>query len=167
MTSPPTAIATRTSSSVNPRAMRGSVGPGRRAGQCPDVVTPRRRDVSLGRGGGAGDPRASVEDGFGRIRRVVVEAAAGLAAEVAALHTLLELPRRLVVRVLRDLVGLEARVVADVEPGKITELEWPQRVVQAQLHRLVDVRVIGHPLLEAVVGLAHQRTQDAIDQEAG
>src|SRR3990172_12012901 len=97
---------------------------------------------------------ASVEDRLWRIRRVVVEAAPGLAPEVAALDALLELLGRPVGLVLGHLVGLEAGVVADVEAREVAELEGPERGGGTELHRPVDVGVAGHSPLEAVVGLA-------------
>src|SRR6266446_7365431 len=108
----------------------------------------------------------SVENRFRGVRRVVVEAAPGLAPEVAALDPLFELLGWPVGFVLGHLVGFEAGVVADVEAREVAQLEWPERVVETKLHRLVDIGVAGHPLLEAVVGLAHQGAEDAVDEEA-
>src|SRR5580765_4707444 len=83
---------------------------------------------------------SSVQDGLGRVRRVVVEAAAGLPPQIAPLHPLLELLGRPVILVLRQLIRLEARVVADVETGEVAQPERPQRVVEAELDGLVDIR---------------------------
>src|SRR3970040_620822 len=89
--------------SVQPRAPTKQMGPYRRPG--------------------------SVEDGLGRVRRVVVEAAPALAPEVAALDALLELLGRPVGLVLGRLVGLEAGVVADVEAREVAEPEGARRGV--------------------------------------
>src|SRR6185503_17684416 len=102
----------------------------------------------------AGEIRGgSLQHGLRRVRGVVVEAAAALPPEVAPLDALLELARRAVLLLLGALVVLEPGVVADVEPGEIAEPEGAHRVVQAELHRLVDVGVTGHAVLEAVVRL--------------
>src|SRR6266849_4767437 len=121
-------------------------------GQRSSRARPRRRAARCPR------PMAdySVEDGLGWIGRVVVEAAPGFAPEIAALHALLELGGRVVVGILRHLEGLEPGVVADIETGEVAQLEGPQGRIQSELHGLVDIGVIGHALLETVVGLADE-----------
>src|SRR6266540_869205 len=189
MSRPMTAIATSTSTRVYPACARSrpmphrlSHDPGRvnvqlsrHRARCRAVWIARRRpslyveraaEGANEANGPFSAPWPSVEDGLGRIRRIVVEAAPGLAPEVAALDPLLELLGRPVGFVLGHLVGLEAGVVADVETREVAELEGPERVVETELHRFVDIGVAGYPLLEAVVRLADQGAEDAVDEEA-
>src|SRR5437667_5290537 len=115
-------------------------------GQRSSRARPRRRAARRPR------PTAdySVENGLGRIGRVVVEAPPGLAPEIAALHALLELGGRVVVGILRHLECLEPGVVTDVETGQGAQLEGPERIVQYQLPALVHIGVSRHALRAAV-----------------
>src|SRR6266478_7376572 len=132
-------------------------------GQRSSRARPRRRTARRPR------PTAdySVENGLGWIGRVVVEAPPGLAPEIAALHALLELGGRVVVGILRHLEGFEPGVVTDIETGEVAQLEGPQGMIQSQLHGLVDIGVVGHALLEAVIGLADESAENAVDEEPG
>src|SRR3989304_683934 len=163
--------ASRTSpATASPTSSSGSANPVEQSRRCRTPALPPRRVCQAGAGRSSHASQlehvtrcrqcpifhTSVRRGSGRSGGVVVEPAAGLATQVPALDASLERLRRQVARVLRDLVGLEPGVVPDVEPREIGELEGPHRVVQPELHRLVDVGEGGDALLEQVVRFAAQ-----------
>src|SRR5215831_18801938 len=113
-----------------------------------------------GRMGEMRDRCRSVADRLRRGLPVVVVAFAGLPAEIAALDALLELGGRAVLRILRRRVRLEARVVADVEPGQIAQPEGAHREVETELHGLVDLPERRDALLEQVVRLVAECAED-------
>src|SRR5437667_9770575 len=92
---------------------------------------------------------------------VLVEALAALRAEAAREDHAAEERRRRHVR-LAELVEEDLRdVEVDVEAGVVEQLERSHRVAEPELHRLVDVFLRRHTLLERA-----DRTEEVGDHEA-
>ena len=101
------------------------------------------------------------------LRRVGVEPAPGLLAEVAGGDQLLEHLRRPEVLLAEPLVEHAHDLEAHVEPDEVGELQRAHRVVQADPRTGVDV--LGRPeaLLVRAHRLGEERHQDPVDDEPG
>src|SRR5512139_454791 len=79
---------------------------------------------------------------------VRVETPSRLAAQVARLHHLHEQRRGAVLRILEALVQHVQHRELDIEPDHVAKRERADRVVAAELHRLVDLGGRGEPLAQ-------------------
>ena len=109
---------------------------------------------------------AQLRDPLGR---VVVEALARLDAELAPLDAVGDRLRDLGA-VAEVLVEVRADVVVDVEPGHVEQLhraDHGQLVADAPAHAAVHAVGVDDPAVDQVDGLAHDRVEDAVLDEAG
>src|SRR5262249_39982413 len=98
---------------------------------------------------------------------VRVEAPSHLAPEPACRHVLPEQRARPVLVVAELAVQHLGDGEAGVEADEGGELERPHRVVEPELHTLVNVLDGAEPLVERVAGLVEERDEDPVHDEAG
>ncbi len=126
--------------------------PDRRAGGADDVAPARRSSV-------IGSPPLE--------RRVDVEPAARLLAQVALRDQPLQDRRRRELRLPEPLVEHAHDAEADVEADEVGQLEGAHRVVEADPGARVDVLRRAQALLAGAHRLGQERHQDAVDDEPG